>query len=131
MAKLIQAIGAYGPRIKLGLTAGLEELTRFIAGRTGLNEGSILLVLKELRDAVVFFHLAGRSVKMEGLGIYTPSIDLPGVFDVGHRLDPRLRDELNKPNAFKGEIVNNDMVGKTSGDLKTRWNEEHPEDPIP
>ena len=32
---------------------------------------------------------------------------------------------------FKGEIVNNDMKGKTSGDLKTRWNEEHPDDLIP
>jgi len=130
MAKLIQAIGAYGPKVKLGLTAAIDELTRLIAGRTGLNEGSIQLSLKELRDAVVFFNLAGRPVKFEGLGIFTPSIDLEGNFAVSHRLDPRLRDELNKPNAFKGEIANNDMVGKTTDDLKARWNEDHPDDLI-
>lgn len=131
MAKLIQAIGAYGPRIKLDKTVGFEELATLIAGRTSVNEGPILMILKELRDAVVFFNLSGRSVKMEGLGTYTPSIDLPGTFDVGYRIDPRLKDELNKPNAFRGNIINNDMKGKTSDDLKTRWNEEHPDDLIP
>jgi hypothetical protein len=34
------------------------------ADRTGLNEGEISIVLKELRDTVAFFNLGGRAVNL-------------------------------------------------------------------
>ncbi len=56
MAKLIQAITAYGPRLKLGRTADTDELVDFIARSTGLNESGVRQVLLELRDAAIFFN---------------------------------------------------------------------------
>ncbi len=64
----------------------MNEIVSFIAGRTGLNRGIISMVLFEIKDALVVFHLAGRSVKLDGLGCYTPTIDLKGNIDVTNRL---------------------------------------------
>jgi len=75
MANRLSTIGAYRPRLELGNTVQKVELARYLADRTGLNEGSVDLVINELRDAIVFFNRAGRSVKIEGLGTYTPGID--------------------------------------------------------
>ena len=41
MASRIQAINAYRQRVKLGRTAGTEELVEFIARSTGLNESGV------------------------------------------------------------------------------------------
>ena len=130
MAKLIQAISALGPRIKLDRRASMNELVALIAGRTGLNRGDILQVVNELREAVVFFSLAGRSVKIEGLASYSPKVNLQGHYALVHRQDPTIKNDLNKPKAFEGNIVNRDMMGKTSADVTARWNEEHPDDLI-
>jgi hypothetical protein len=79
---------------------------------------------------VAFFNLAGRAVKLEGLGTYTPKVGLDGRFDVAHRTDSALKKRLNAPGAFSGDIVNRDMIGETSDDLVARWDEEHPGDPV-
>jgi len=52
-----------------------NELVRYISSRSGLNEGAIDHVIKELRDAIAFFNLAARPVNIEGLGMYFPTID--------------------------------------------------------
>ena len=62
-------------------------LVEFIARSTGLNESGVRQVLLELRDTVLFFNLRGQPVKLEGLGIYTPSIQLDGNYKVGRRAD--------------------------------------------
>ena len=130
MAKRIQAIGAYRPKVKLGRTVQMAELVGYVAERTGLNEGELSIALKELRDAVAFFNLAGRAVKLEGLGTYAPKVGLDGVFDVAHRTAKQIKNRLNTPDAFSGDIVNRDMIGKTSDDLVARWGNEHPGDPV-
>jgi len=130
MAELIHAIRAYTPRLKTTRRASMKEVVNFMAGRTGLNKGAIAMVLYELKDTLTFFHLSGRGVHLEGLGTYSPKIDLNGVITLTHRLDRELKAELNKPNAYEGEIANRDMIGKTSDDLVARWNEDHPDDKI-
>jgi len=55
---------------------------------------------------------------------------LDGVFNVAHWLDTALKNRLNTPGEFRGEIENRDMIGKTVDDLVVRWNEEHPDDPV-
>ena len=129
MANKIKAIGAYRPRIKLGKTVQMEEFVEYISTRTGLNEGEINNVFHEARDGIVFFNLMGRAVKLEGLGTFTPKIGLDGILDVAHRVARRLKKRLNS-GTFRGEIINRDMIGKTSDELVTRWNEEHPDDPV-
>jgi hypothetical protein len=75
MANRLSTIGAYRPRLELGNTVQKVELARYLADRTGLNEGSVDLIINELRDAIIFFNRAWRSGKIEGLGTYTPGID--------------------------------------------------------
>jgi len=128
MANQITAINAYRPKIKLGRTAGNDELVEFIARSTGLNESGVRQVLLELRDAVISFNRQGRAVKLEGLGIYTPSIDLDGVIKVGHRADTAVKSALNSSGDFRGEILNRDAIGQSSDDLIARWNTDHPND---
>ena len=130
MASKIKAINAYRPRIELGKRAGMDDLVDFIARSTGLNESGVRQVLLELRDAVLFFNRRGQPVKLEGLGTYTPSIDLDGVLGVGHRADVDLKNGLNVAGEFKADILNRENIGKTSDELAAMWNAEHPDDPV-
>jgi len=114
MASLIQAIKAYCPVIQLGKRAELNDLVDFIARSTGLNEGTIRQVLIELRDATVFFNLRGQPVYLEGLGTYTPIVELDGSLKVGHRADVEIKNRLNAPGAFQGEILRRENVPSTS-----------------
>jgi hypothetical protein len=128
MASRIQAINEYRPRIELDKRADIDDLVDLISARTGLNEGDVRQVLLELRDAVVFFNLRAQPVKLEGLGTYTPTVKLNGNFGVGHRADLAIKRKLNIPGEFKGDIEHRSNIGKTSDELVTMWNEEHPDD---
>lgn len=130
MATRIAAINAYRPRIELGNTVQKAELTRYLADRTGLNEGTVDLVIKELRDSIIFFNRAGRAVKIEGLGIYTPSVGLDGVFDVSYRADNALNNGLNAGGTFSGTLKLRENIGKTPDDLVALWNKDHADDPV-
>lgn len=130
MADKLKAIGAYRPRIKLGRMIQMDQLEPYIVARTSLNEGELHNVLRELCDAVIYFGLDGRSVKLEYLGVYTPKIALNGKLSIAHRLNNSLKRRLNDEGKFKGDVINNDMVGKSVDDLIARWNEEHPDDPV-
>ncbi len=83
-----------------------------------------------MRDGVIFFNLRGEPVQLEGLGTYTPVIELDGNIAVGHRADMEIKRRLNAPGDFKGEILNREYVGKTGGELVALWNKEHPDDPV-
>lgn len=130
MTSKIRAINAHRPRVVLGKRAEMDDLVSFIARSTGLNESGVRQVLLELRDAVIFFNLRGQAVKLEGLGTYTPKIDLDGTMGVGHRADIKIKNSFNAPGAFQGEIENRENIGKTSDDLVAMWNEAHPDDPV-
>ncbi len=84
----------------------------------------------ELRDAVIAFNRQGRPVKLEGLGIYSPSIDLAGALKVGHRADTALTKALNTGAAYRGEVENRENIGKSSDDLLALWSAQHPDDPV-
>ena len=128
MAKRIQAINKYCPRIVLGKTIQLKELVNYIADRTGLNKGDIQIALSELSAAIQFFNKQGQGVKLEGLGTYQPKIDLQGKYSVLHRLDKEIENSLNTPGAFSGEVTNKEYIGKTVDDLVAKWNEDNPTD---
>jgi hypothetical protein len=85
-------------------------------------------VLKELRDALIFFAQQGRGAKIEGLGTYLPKIGLDARFDMAHRLDGAIKNSLNTPGSFSGEIENRANIGKTADELVALWNEDHPDD---
>ena len=131
MASKMKALSAYLPRIKKGMMADVAEAANLIAGRTSLNESGVHEALLELKYVLGFFLKSGRSLKLPGLGLFSPFMSLNGKIKVSLRLDKEVVSELNKETGgFKGDIINNDMIGKSVDDLVTRWNEEHPEDPV-
>ena len=127
MTHRIKAIQAGRPRIRPARTVQTDELVAYIAQHTGYNAGDILHMLAEFHDAVVHFNRYGSGVKLEGLGIYMPNIRLDGTLDIQHRLDHRLKRDLNR-GTFSGEIVNRENIGKTADELVALWNEAHPDD---
>ena len=131
MAKLIEAIRAYGPRIILGRMVQPRELAEYISRGTSLNRGEIENVLSELNEALCYFMRQGSSVKLSGVGVFSPSIDLEGNLDIGVRMDNSIDAELNKIGAFQGEILNRENIGKTPTELKEMWNQVNPTDLIP
>ncbi len=128
MAKRIRAINAYRPKIKQRSLVEMEEVVAFIARSTGINESGLRHVILELRDALLFFAANGHAVRLEGLGIYSPSIGLDGQVKLRYRPDPALNRRLHQ--RFHGEIVNKENVGKNTDELIALWNAEHPDDPV-
>lgn len=127
----IRAIQAYRPRLVLGKTVHKRELVKLLAARTGFNSSELSGILEELRDVILFFSQAGRGVHLDGLGTYLPHIKLDGTLKVSHRLDPYIKNYLNVPGEFTGDILNRQNIGMTPAELIAIWNEEHPDDPIP
>jgi hypothetical protein len=130
MAEEIKAIRSYTPRLKLGNMVDIKELVSIIQGRTSFNEGAILNMLTELRDAIIFFALAGRPVRLRELGIFAPRIDKNGRLGINFKIDKWLKSEMNVEGKYNGVIVNKDMIGKSIEEMIQRWNQEHPDDEI-
>jgi hypothetical protein len=130
MAKQIQAIGEYRPQIVLGKRAETTDATQFIARSTGLNESGVRQMLLELRDTTLFFLLRGQPIYLEGLGTLTPTIEVDGTLNVSFRADMEIKNGLNAPGAFKGEIEHRDNIGKSTADLVAMWNTDHPNDKV-
>ena len=130
MAYKIQAINAYRPRLDQGNTVQQPELLRILSHGTGLLEGSVDHTIKELRDKITFYCCAGRAVKVEGLGIWTPTISLDGKLKIQYRPDPAFVYQINMPGVFTGTVLNKEYIGKSSDELVTEWNEDNPDDPV-
>jgi hypothetical protein len=130
MAHKIQAINAYRPRIEQGNTVQKPELVRELSHATSLVEGVVSLTMSELKFRLVGYLRAGRAVKVDGIGIWTPTIGLDGTISIQYRPDLGFDYELNQPGVFTANILNRDNIGKTSDDLIALWNAAHPEDPV-
>ncbi len=121
MASKMKVISTFRPKIKLGMSADVRESSNMIAARSSINEGGIHNSLLEYRDVTISYMSTGRSVKLLGLGILSPTIALDGTINVSFRADRGLISELNKKkNGFTGEIINRDMIGKTVDELVAR-----------
>jgi hypothetical protein len=128
MASRIKAINAYRPRVEQGNTVKRAELIRALSRATGLVEGSIDQATKELRDQIIEFNRAGRAVKVDGLGTFSPSIDLDGTLSINFRPDNALNHGINIPGIFTGTIINREFIGLTGDQLVAKWNAENPTD---
>jgi hypothetical protein len=129
MASRISVINHYRPQIEYGDTADWREVAEFLESISTLNKADIIAVLTGLQDAVVHFNSRGRGVKFEGLGTYLPSINYRGELDAAHRLDRRLKRELNN-GSFSGRIRNKKNIGKSTAEVVAMWNAEHPDNPV-
>jgi hypothetical protein len=71
---------------------------------------------------------AGRAVKVEGLGTFSPSIELDGTLSINFRPDNALNHGINIPGIFTGTIINREFIGLTGDQLVAKWNAENPTD---
>ena len=130
MAAKIKAVNAFRPRIEQGNPVQKPESIRAVSRAPSLVEGTVDQAVKEVRDQIIEFCRAGRAVKVDGLGTFTPTIDLDGYFSISFRADPAMNYGINVPGTFSGTILNREFIGKTSDELVAKWNEQNPDDQV-
>lgn len=114
----LKDIQPFLPRMELGKTTTKTEIVDHIKERTGLHKSDVVAMLAEIEDTLLHFLKMGRSVKLEGIGTFSPSIKLDGKIKVNLRLNRRLGDRLNMAGEYSGEIKNRENIGKTMADLE-------------
>jgi hypothetical protein len=130
MANFIAAIRKFGPRIDLNPTVPKKKLSAWIAMRTGLNESQVMMVLDELKAAVLFFNGMGSPVKLPGLGRFAPAMKRDGKLKINLQVDTELRKGINADDAFYGEVINHTHIGLDDAAYKSLWDTEYPDDPL-
>lgn len=130
MARLVQAVSAYGPRVALTPTARLDELAEWLAPRSGLNKSDVVRVLLELNAAILVFNRRGTAVQLPGIGRFAPTVRGDGRMRVTYISDSQIRHGLNTNGGFRGEIRNRTRIGLDPAGYKTLWDADHPDDPL-
>jgi nucleoid DNA-binding protein len=130
MARIVEAVRDYGPRVDLNPTAQLEHVADWMTMRTGLNKSEVMMMLQETHEAILYLNKQGTPVKLPGVGTFTPSVDREGTFKVNFRADSALKNGLNAPGAYSGPVRNKDRVGLDNAGYKALWDADHPDDPL-
>ena len=129
MAKLIQAFSKYCPKIDLMEAADPKRFMELITQRTTLSTGVVKNVQESEVETLIGLLKEGRSVHT-GVAIFRPTIDAQGNLSISVRVDKRITAALNVPGAFSGKVNNSANIGKTTGEIVSLWNEDHPADRI-
>jgi len=129
MAKLIQAIATYGPRIKLLEAVVPQRFMELITHRTTLSTGVVKNVQESEVETLIGLLREGRPVHT-GVAIFTPVIDSKGNLSVSVRVDKRINAALNTSGAFTGRVSNSTNIGKTTQEIVSLWNDANPDDLI-
>jgi hypothetical protein len=129
MAKLIQAIAAYAPKINLIEAVNAHKFMAMVTKRTTLSSGVVKNVQESEVEALIDFLKEGRSV-YTGIAIFTPVIDTQGNLSVSVRVDKRIIAALNIPGEFTGDVKNSENIGMTSEQMAIKWNSDFPDNLI-
>lgn len=74
MAKMVQAVQKFGPKVVYGPTAKIDELAGWMARSSGLNPHAARMALGELSDAILFYLRRGSPVTLPGLGRFRVTV---------------------------------------------------------
>ncbi len=129
MAKKIQAIQKFGPKLRLGRAADEDEYIDLVTRNSGISRGEVLQIEAEDADALVYLLKQGRPVHTTS-AIYTPIIKQDGRIEVNVRLRGGVVGQINVPGEFRGDVLNADSIGKSTDELCDRWDVEFPDDLI-
>ncbi len=129
MAKKIQAIRKFGPRLDLGKAVDEEEYIDLVTRNSGISRGEVLQIQAESAEALMYLLRQGRPVHT-ATAIYTPSIKQDGRFDVNVRVRGGVGTQINVPGEFRGDVINADNIGKSTDELCDQWDIEFPSDLI-
>ncbi len=130
MARFIQAIRRYGPRILSGTTVRQDELVQQLTRATQLEPEPVHRLLDALRDTLRGNLAAGRPVILPGIGRFAIGTDGDGRLRLHLRAHHALRSQLATLDDFEGDVANRQNVGLEPEEYKDLWDAEHPEDPL-
>ena len=116
MARLIQAVAKYGPKVERGRMAGIDQVSELVAKGTGLSDGQVNLVLRELHNAILFYNRTGVPVQLlnlcrkEGYALVSfdyrlaPEVKLPAIIEDVEDGFRWLRDEAENAIDSQGRV---------------------------
>jgi hypothetical protein len=131
MARLIQALREYGPKLELGPTADTQDVLEWIVAHNRfLHKSTLHVALMEIVEALLHFNSQGVPVKLEGLGTFTPTIDRDGAIRHSYRADVEIKQRSNAAGAYTGRIANREHIGLDNAGYKALWDADHPDDPL-
>lgn len=129
MARLVQAVGRYGPRVVDGPHARPKDLAEWMAV-SGLNSNVAKMVIGELGNAIRFHLLRGSPVVIPGVGRLRVTVSQ----DVEPRLrfapDRGLVRDVQQRGNFTGRVANAERAGWSHAEYKALWDAEFPDDPL-
>lgn len=130
MARLIQAVAKYGPKVERTRTAPPDHVAHYVARGTGLSPNQVALVLGELHEAILYFNSVGTPVKLEGIGTFGVSLARDGRRRITFSSAGPLRRGMNGEMARTIPVVNAANIGLDNVGLKALWDADHPDDPL-
>jgi len=125
----ITAINMLRPRARTFVMVDMKVLSAYVATRANMSVSDVSHALEELHNAIVFFCALGHSVKLEGLGVFRPDLELSGAKTIHYRMDRQLIKSINQA-PFVARIDNGDNIGKSPEELVELWDELHPDEPV-
>lgn len=130
MARLIEAIVAFGPKLIYGRTANLDDIALLLSKRSGLSALDAEMALRELSGAIIHQLRSGQPVKLPGIGRMRASIGRGGRLRVHVVADVALVKALNAPGTYRGQMENRGRIGLDDAGYKALWDAVHPDDPL-
>lgn len=117
--------------------AETENIVEWATARNRLlSSGAVKVALIGIAEAVLHFNGEGIPVRLEGLGIFTPTIDRSGTIKHNYRADAKLKKRSNAEGAYTGlpaqagRITNGEHIGLSNAGYKELWDADHPDDPL-
>jgi len=108
------------PRLILRSVADTRDLARLIADASSFSPPDTVGMIYALRYALLEFASDARPLKLEGIGIFTPSIQLNGKITIRFRPDKSLIRDLNGSQHFSGKIKNRKNISKSLSQLEEK-----------
>ncbi len=108
------------PRLKLQSPLDTRELLQIITQRSTLSSADTIAVIYALQSILIDYLSIARPVRLEGIGIFRPSLKLDGTIQIRFKPDKRLLKELNfQKHNLKKYITHPKNLGKTLAELET------------
>ncbi len=107
------------PRLKLEKPLETRDMAAYISQRSTLSPPDVIAVIYALQDVLLHNLSMGRPVRLEGIGIFRPSLKLDGTLKIRFKADKFLLKELNRQkNNLKHKITHRENLGKTLSELE-------------
>lgn len=130
MAKMVQAVQKFGPKVVYGPTAKIDELAGWMARSSGLNPNGSRMALGELSDAMLFYLRRGSSVILPGLGLFRITLARGGKLRLRIVPERSFLVDVRDTRHFVGKKSNPEREKWTDAEYKAAWDELFPDDPL-